>query len=100
MTQTVTAQDARNKFAGILNMAAYGQNNIVITHFNQPKAVVMGYQEYQRLINPQFRFTTQEWNKGFTVFDQIRAKNKTIPPQQITQGIAQAVAAVRKLKRV
>lgn len=100
MTQTVTAQDARNKFADILNIAAYSPTNVVITRFNQPKAVVMGYQEYQRLINPQSRFTLQEWNKGFTVFDQIRANNKAVPHKQITQGTAQAVKAVRKLKRV
>ena len=100
MTQSVTAQDARNKFADILNTAVYGLTNVIITRFNKPQAVIMSYKEYERLANPSSRFTPKEWNKGFKVFDRIRAKNKSIPPYKIEKGVNQAVKAVRRGKRV
>lgn len=100
MIQTVSAQDVRNKFAEVLNTAVYGSTNVVITRFNKPQAVIMNYKEYERLMNPRLRFTTEEWENGFKVFDRIRAKNKNIPPKEIEKGIEQAVKAVRSRKRV
>lgn len=100
MTQTVTAQDARNKFAEMLNTAVYGKKNIVITRFNRPQAVLIDYEEYERLINPRSRFTNEEWEKGFQVFDQIRARNKGVSPKKIEKGVQKAVEAVRREKRV
>ncbi|MBI4990532.1 type II toxin-antitoxin system Phd/YefM family antitoxin, partial [Candidatus Gottesmanbacteria bacterium] len=56
MTQTVSAQDVRNKFAEVLNTAVYGSTNVIITRFNKPQAVIMNYKEYERLMNPRLRF--------------------------------------------
>lgn len=100
MTQTVTAQDARNNFAEVLNTAIYGMKSVVITRFNKPQAVLMNFKEYERLVNPRARFTPEEWEKGFTVFDRIRVKNKNIPSQDIEKGVKQAIAAVRRKERV
>lgn len=100
MIRTVSAQDVRNKFAEILNTAVYGKKNVVITRFNKPQAVLMDYKEYERLMNPRSRFTDEEWKKGFEVFDQIRAKNKGISPKEIEKGVAKAVKAVRRERRV
>lgn len=100
MTQTVSAQDVRNKFAEVLNTAVYGSTNIVITRFNKPQAVIMSYKEYERLMNPRLRFTAKEWEKGFKVFDRIRAKNKNVPLKEIEKGVEEAIAEVRRRKRV
>jgi len=100
MTQTIAAQDARNKFAEVLNTAIYGSTNVIVTRFNKPQAVIISYREYERLMNPRSRFTPDEWDKGFKVFDRIRAKNKSIASSQIEKGIRQAVKAVRRDKRV
>ena len=99
MTQTVTAQDARNNFADILNTAIYSFTNVIITRFDKPQAVMMSYKEYERLINPRSRFTLKEWNKGFRVFDRIRAKNKRIPFQKIEKGVEKATVIARRNAR-
>lgn len=100
MTRTVPAQDARNKFAEILNTAVYGLTDVIITRFNKPQAVVMSYKEYERLMNPRSRFTSKEWESGFKVFDKIRAENKNISPGKIEKGVEQALRATRRKKRV
>ena len=100
MTQTVSAQDARNKFAEILNTAVYGKKNVIITRFDKPQAVLMDYKEYERLMNPAKRFTQEEWEKGFEFIDEIRAKTKDIPAEEIEKEVDKAVAEVRSAKRV
>ena len=100
MTQTVSAQDVRNKFAEVLNTAVYGSTNVVITRFNKPQAVIMNYKEYERLMNPRLRFTAKEWEDGFKIFDRLRTKTRNIPPEQVEKAVNEAVEEVRKEKRV
>lgn len=100
MTQTVSAQDARNKFSEILNIAVYGKTKVVITRFNKPQAVLIDYKEYEQLMNPKSRFSDEEWENGFKVFDQIRAKTINIPFQKIKKGVDKAVKEIRSKKRV
>ena len=100
MTQTVSAQDARNKFAEILNTAVYGKKNVIITRFDKPQAVLMDYKEYERLMNPAKRFTQEEWEEGFEVFDEIRANNKNVPAKEIEGEVDKTVVEVRSAKRV
>lgn len=100
MTQTVSAQDVRNRFAEVLNTAVYGSTSIIITRFNKPQAVIMNYKEYERLMNPRLRFTEKEWEDGFKIFDRLRAKTRNIPPEQVEKAVNEAVEEVRKEKRV
>ena len=99
MTQTVSAQDARNKFAEILNTAVYGKTKVVITRFNKPQAVLIDYKEYEFLTNPTKRFTDKEWDKGFKVFDKIRTRTKAVPAKEVERIVGGAVKAVRREKR-
>lgn len=99
MTQTVSAQDARNKFAEILNTAVYGKTNIVITRFNKPQAVLMEYKHYEFLTDPSKRFTKKEWGKEFKVLDRIRNKIPKIDPKVLEREIERAVQEVRAEKR-
>lgn len=100
MTQTVSAQDVRNKFAEVLNTAVYGSTNVIITRFNKPQAVIMNFKEYERLMNPRLRFTAKEWEDGLKIFDRLRAKTRNIPPEQVEKAVNEAVEEVRKEKRV
>ena len=100
MTLTVSAQDARNKFAEILNTAVYGKKDVIITRFDKPQAVLMEYKEYERLMNPRTRFSEKEWQEGFKVFDKIREQNKNISAQEIEKEVDKAVSEVRRVKRV
>ena len=100
MTQTVSAQDARNKFSEILNIAVYGKTSVVITRFNKPQAVLIDYKKYKQLMNPKSRFSDDEWEKGFKVFDQIRARTKDVPAQKIQNAVDKAVKDIRSKKRV
>lgn len=96
MTQTVSAQDARNKFAEVLNTAIYGLTSVIITRFNKPQAVIINYKEYERLMNPHLRFGKEEWEKGFKVFDRVRERNKKVSSRKIEKGVATAVTEVRR----
>lgn len=100
MTQTISAQDARNNFAEILNTAIYGKTNVVITRFNKPKAVLIDFVEYERLMNPRLRYTKADWNEGFVTFDKVRARNQALSQAEIMKKIDATVVATRKEKRV
>ena len=99
MNIQATAQEARNKFAEILNIAVYSKKNVVITRFNKPMAVLVDYKEYERLINPRLQYTEEEWEKGFSVFDRIRTKTKDIPIKQIQQTTKEALRSIRRENR-
>jgi len=98
MTQTVSAQDARNKFSEILNTAVYGKTKVIITRFNKPQAVLIDYKEYEFLTDPTKRFTNEEWKKGFKIFDRNRARTKGIPAKEVERIVNEAVKAVRRTK--
>ncbi len=99
MIQTVSAQDARNKFAEMLNTAVYGKTNVIITRFNKPQAVLIDYKEYEFLTDPRKRMNKEEWEKGFQVIDRIQAKTKNIPAREVERIVNQAVKDVRREKR-
>jgi prevent-host-death family protein len=99
MTIQITAQDARNKFSEMINTAVYGKKNVIITRFDKPQAVLIDYQEYERLINPKTRFSQGEWQEGFAVIDAIRAKAKNKSTKQISQTVDIAVKKSREEKR-
>lgn len=98
MTIQVSAQDARNKFAEILNTTVYGKTNVVITRFNKPQAVLIDYKEYERLTNPHLRMTHKKWAKGFKVLDKIRKRIPKIDPAIIEKQVDIAVQQVREAK--
>lgn len=99
MVQTVSAQNVRNQFAEILNTAVYGKTNIIITRFNKPQAVLMGYKQYEFLTDPTKRYTKEEWENGFKALDKIRRKIPKINPRVIEKEIARAVRTVRTERR-
>ena len=49
-TSSFTATDAKNEFGQVLEMIAQGRA-IVITKHDEPKAVVLSYEEFQTLID-------------------------------------------------
>jgi prevent-host-death family protein len=99
MTIQITAQDARNKFSEMINTAVYGKKNVIITRFDKPQAVLLDYQEYERLMNPKARLSQSEWQEGFAAIDTIRAKAKKVSTQQITRTVDETVLESRKEKR-
>jgi prevent-host-death family protein len=92
----VTANEIRSKFSEMINTVVFDNNTVIITRFGKPHAVLLGYQEYERLMNPKTRFSQNEWDNGFSAIDTIRAKAKNVQTQQIAQNVATAVREVRK----
>lgn len=45
----VSVTEAKRSFSELLNRAAYGQERIVITSHNNPKAAVISYEDLRRL---------------------------------------------------
>ncbi len=95
MTIKVTANEVKNKFSEMINTVNLDNNALIITRFGKPHAVLLGYQEYERLMNPMTRFSQNEWDNGFSTIDTIRAKAKNVQTQQIAQNVATAVREVR-----
>lgn len=96
MTQLISAKDLRNNFAEILNMVVYGNTNVVITRFSKPQAVLVDYDEYQRLLNPKSRFSEKEWQGLFKPLDEIRRNLPKVSQKRVEKDINEAIKYARK----
>lgn len=99
MTIQLPAKEVRKNFSAMLNTAAFGKKNIVVTRFNKPTAVLMDYEQYERLMDPSTRFTDKEWRKGFEVFNEVREKNKDLSTSEIEKTVNNTIKDVRKERR-
>ena len=50
MTKTITATEASNKFGTVLDEAARGRSLFIVTRMGQPRAVVLGIDQYLDLL--------------------------------------------------
>lgn len=55
-TKTVTATEAKAAFSAVLTEAGFQGRRIVIKKGARPTAVVLGYEDYQRLADLEDRF--------------------------------------------
>lgn len=74
--QTVSLKEIRSQLSELIAKVAYGQQNMVITRFGKPIATLISYEEYERIMNPQKRFSKKEWEEGFGLIDKIRKGTK------------------------
>lgn len=49
MTKIISAGAARDQFSEMLSLATYGGADVVITRYDEPEAVLMGYREWKEL---------------------------------------------------
>ena len=98
MVQVVPLKDIREQLSELINQVAYGRSQVVVTKFGKPKAVIVGYEDYERIMNPRSRFTQEEWDKAFSVFERARKRTKGIGYKKLEKAVKTAVSEVRKEK--
>lgn len=56
---TVTATKAKSGFSAVLAMAGYQGQRIVVKKGTRPTAVILGYEDYQRLADLEDRYESE-----------------------------------------
>jgi len=98
MLQVVPLKDIRGQLSEYFNQVIYGRSQVVVTRFGKPKAAIISYDDYEKVMNPQARFSQEEWGEGFAVFDKILKRTKVINSNKIEKAVFKAIAEVRKSK--
>lgn len=100
MKQTISLKDIRSQLSELIARVAYGRQNVVITRYGKPVATLVSYEDYERMMNPQKRFSEKEWEKGFALIDKVREQTKQSPQKTVEKTIQEAVTEVRAKKHV
>ncbi len=54
--KTLTATEAKANFSSVLDSAGYRGQRILVKKGRRPTAVILGYEDYQRLVDLEDRF--------------------------------------------
>jgi prevent-host-death family protein len=91
MERVFSASEARASFSELVTEAGYAGREAIIERNNRPVAVIIGYEQYLEL-----RRQAGERAARFAVYDEIRARNPEVEPEQVEADVAAAVRAVRE----
>ena len=91
MERMISAAEARANFSQLVTEAGYAGREAIIQRNNRPIAVIIGYEQYVEL-----RRQVRERAARFAVYDEIRARNPDVEPEQVEADVAAAVRAVRR----
>lgn len=97
MERVISSVEARNSFSQILTEAAYANRPAIIERNNQPIAVVIGYEQYQGFLELWQKYREREGR--FAIYDEIRARNVNVTPEEVAADVAEAVRAIRASKQ-
>ena len=91
MVKRMSAREARNSFSDLLGLVYYSKEAVIVEKRGRPFAVVINPKDYERLL--------EEREKRFAVFDEVRAKNPDVTPQEAEEDAAREVTASRQQRR-
>ncbi len=83
----IEAQEARNRFAGLLRRVDREGQMIIVERSSRPMAVIIPFQIYERLI--------AERELRFRTLDRIRSRLPEVAPEEIERDVEDAIASVR-----
>ena len=95
----VSIDELRNNLAELIGRVMYGGDRVIIKKYNRDAAVLIGVDDYEKLLDPTKRFTKKEWKKKFLVFDKIRERIPEYDQKFLEKEIDKAVREVRAEKR-
>lgn len=96
MSQTsVSVDEFRTNLSELIGRVMYGNDKVVIKKYNRGAAVLLGLEEYERLIDPTKRLSQTRWEDKFRTIDRIRESMPNIDPEVIEKKVRLAVATVR-----
>lgn len=88
MVKRMSAREARNNFSDLLGLVYYSKEVVIVEKRGRPFAVVISPEDYERLL--------KEREERFAVFDDIRARNPDVTPQEAQADAAREIAALRQ----
>jgi prevent-host-death family protein len=88
MRRSVSALKARGNLGQILEGVYYRGDEYIIERAGRPMAAVVPVEQYE-----QWRREREEF---FTLVDEVRERNRSIPEQEVARDVAAAVRAARK----
>ena len=92
MVKRMSAREARNNFSDLLGLVYYSKEVVIVEKRGRPFAVVISPEDYERLL--------KEREERFAVFDDIRAKNPDVTPQEAQADAAREIAALRQEREI
>jgi prevent-host-death family protein len=91
MASRMGTVEARRSFSRLIGEAGFKGEHIIIERSGTPLAVLIGFDEYERLIAARAR----EREARFKRLLSIAERNPDVSPEQVEADVAEAVAAVR-----
>ncbi len=100
MRATVTLDEFRKNLSDIVGKVMYGNQTILVQKHNRTGVVVISEKEYESLIDPRKRFTSQEdWDKLFVLTDKVRDRMSLGEQEELEKVVQEETRAVRVQKQ-
>ena len=93
-TETITATDARQHFASVINRVARKQARILIEKSGIPVASIVSAEDMRDLAN-----LDSQRVERYRILEAMRAPFRDVPPEEIEREAARSIAEVRAESR-
>lgn len=96
----VSIDELRSNLADIVNRVTYAKEKIVVKKYNRDVAIIISLDEYEKLIDPRKRFSSdKDWDKFFTLTDKVRNRMSTKEQEELERIIDEEIKSVRAQKK-
>ena len=83
MPRTVSASQAKTQFGSIIKWAIDAQDNVIIESYGQPKAVIVPFEAYQRMVELQEKARREQALARLErLREEVRAGNRDLTEEQ------------------
>ena len=90
LVKKMSAKEARNSFSDLLGVVYYSKEAVVVEKRGKPVAVVISPEDYERLLAAR--------DERLAIFDEIRARNTEVTPEEAEEDATREIAALRTEK--
>ncbi|HRQ40267.1 MAG TPA: type II toxin-antitoxin system Phd/YefM family antitoxin [Chloroflexota bacterium] len=87
MTTRIGAREARNQFADLLGRVHYSGETVIVERAGKPMVAMIPVEMFEQML--------AEREARFAVIDAIRERMPAVSEDELSQDIAEALAAVR-----
>ena len=83
MSRTVTATEAKVQFGAIVDYAVAANDDVIVESRGEPKAVIISYQEYQKVLTLREQARREEALRRLRALrEEVRARNTDLTEEQ------------------
>lgn len=83
MPKIVSASEAKNRLGSMMNWAAEHDDEVIVESYGKPKAVIMAYEEYEKLSELREQLRRQKvLHKMRALRARIRARNEDLTDEE------------------